>query len=84
LLNKRNIELDAELVERIHAVVQPGDEILTLANKRPNVIAAIDRDGIWVETLRSDCRRSGPQTGAGMDDRRGLATSSEDWRFESR
>ena len=61
MLNKRENELDAELLERIHAVVQPGDEILTLANKRPNVIVAIDREGIWVETLRSDSRRSGPQ-----------------------
>ncbi len=58
---QRNIELDAELLERIHAVVQPGDEILNLANKRPNVIAAIDRDGVRFETLRSDRRRSGPQ-----------------------
>ncbi len=54
-------ELDDGFLERIHSVVQPGDEIFTLANKRPNVIAAIDREGIWVETLRSQSRRSGPQ-----------------------
>lgn len=54
-------ELDDELLERIHSVVQPGDEILTLSSKRPNVIASIDREGIWVETLRSQSRRSGPQ-----------------------
>ncbi|MDP7701399.1 hypothetical protein [Mycobacterium sp. TY815] len=42
-------------------MVQPGDEISTLTTKRPNVIAAIGPDGIWVETLRSDRRRSGPQ-----------------------
>ena len=52
---------DAELLERIDSVVQPGDEVLTLANHRPNVIAAIGPDGIWVETLRSARRRSGPQ-----------------------
>jgi hypothetical protein len=27
-----------DLLERIHSVVQPGDETLTLSNKRPNVI----------------------------------------------
>ena len=57
----RSIELDADLLQRIHAAVQPGDEILTLTTKRPNVIAAIGQDGIWVETLRSDRRQSGPQ-----------------------
>lgn len=54
-------ELDDELLERILAVVQPGDEILTLSSKRPNVIAAVDREGIWVETLRSQRLGSGPQ-----------------------
>lgn len=57
----RNVELDDDLLQRIHAVVQPGDEISTLTTKRPNVVAAIGPDGIWVETLRSDHRRSGPQ-----------------------
>ncbi len=56
-----DVELDDELLQRIYAAVQPGDEITTLSTKRPNVIAAIDQDGIWVETLRSDRRRSGPQ-----------------------
>ncbi|MFM8856975.1 MAG: hypothetical protein ACKOI2_07175 [Actinomycetota bacterium] len=59
--NARNAEMDDDLLQRIHAAVQPGDEILTLTTKRPNVIAAIGQDGIWVETLRSDQRRSGPQ-----------------------
>lgn len=54
-------ELDDGFLERIHSVVQPGDAIFTLANMRPNVIVAIDREGIWVETLRSQSRRSGPQ-----------------------
>ena len=54
-------EFDDDLLERIHSVVQPGDEILTLAKKRPNVISAIEREGIWVQTSRSDSRRSGPQ-----------------------
>jgi len=57
----RSIELDAELLELIQSVVQPGYEVLTLANNRPNVIAAIGPDGVWVKTLRSDSRRSGPQ-----------------------
>ena len=54
-------ELDDDLLGRIQSVVQQGDEILTLSNKRPNVVAAIDREGIWVETLRSQSRGSGPQ-----------------------
>lgn len=54
-------ELDDDLLERILAAVQPGDELLTLSSKRPNVIAAVDREGIWVETLRSQSRGSGPQ-----------------------
>lgn len=54
-------ELDDDLLERIHSTVREGDEILTIGRKRPNVIASIDRDGIWVKTLRSDSRRSGPQ-----------------------
>lgn len=54
-------EFDDGLLERIHSIIQPGDEILTLSTKRPNVIAAIDRRGIWVQTLRSESRGSGPQ-----------------------
>lgn len=54
-------EVDDDLLERINSVLQPGYEVLTLSRKRPNVIAAIDREGIWVQTLRSDSRRSGPQ-----------------------
>ena len=55
------IELDDDLLDRILAAVQPGDEILTISSKRPNVIAAVDREGVWVETLRSQSRGSGPQ-----------------------
>lgn len=54
-------EFDDVLLERINSVVQVGDEIATLSNNRPNVIAGIDSDGIWVHTLRSDSLRSGPQ-----------------------
>ncbi len=57
----RKAELDDALLSRIRAVVRPGDEITTLTSKRPNVIAGIDRDGIWVETLRSKSNGSGPQ-----------------------
>ena len=58
---KNVTELDDDLLERILAAVQPGDEILTLSSKRPNVIAAVDREGVWVETLRSQSRGTGPQ-----------------------
>ena len=57
----RNMEFDTELLERIQSVVRPGDEVSTLAIKRPNVITAIDQDGIWVRTLRSASRRAVPQ-----------------------
>ena len=55
------IELDDDLLDRVLAVVQPGEEILTLSSKRPNIIAAVDRGGVWVETLRSQRLGSGPQ-----------------------
>jgi hypothetical protein len=55
------IEFDDTLLERIHSAVQPGDEIFTLANQRPNFIAAIGREGVWVQTLRSKSLGSGPQ-----------------------
>jgi hypothetical protein len=54
-------EFDDELLERVQSVVEPGDEISTVSNKRPNRIVAIDRLGVSVETLRSDRRGSGPQ-----------------------
>lgn len=59
--DRTNNELDDGLLEKIQAAVHPGDEIPTLTTKRPNVIAAIGREGFWVETLRSDSRKSGPQ-----------------------
>jgi hypothetical protein len=57
----RSIELDDELFSRVLSVVESGDEITTLSNKRPNRIASIDRSGVSVETLRSDRRGTGPQ-----------------------
>lgn len=58
---KNVTEFDDGLLARILAVIQPGDEILTLSSKRANVIAAVDCEGVWVETLRSQSRGSGPQ-----------------------
>lgn len=55
------VELDDSLLDRIQSAVRPGDTILTLASKRQNIITAIGREGVWVETLRSDSRRAGPQ-----------------------
>jgi hypothetical protein len=57
----RSAELDDYLLERVHAIVRPGDQILTLTNKRPNTIVSIERSGIEVETLRSGRRGTGPQ-----------------------
>ncbi len=54
-------EFDDTLLERIQSVVQPGDEILTLAAKRLNLIAAIDRNGIWVQTSRSKSHHAVPK-----------------------
>ncbi len=56
-----NTEFDDHLLERIESVIQAGNEILTLAAKRPNLIAAIDRNGIWVQTLRSKSHRASPK-----------------------
>ncbi len=58
----RSTELDDELLERVLAVVRPGDEITTLSNKRPNRIVSVCQSGVEVETLRSDRRGTGPQT----------------------
>jgi hypothetical protein len=57
----RSTELNDELFNRVLSVVEPGDEITTLSNKRPNRIVSIDRSGVSVETLRSDRRKTGPQ-----------------------
>ncbi|WP_197415418.1 hypothetical protein [Mycobacterium sp. IS-1590] len=57
----RTQEFDDALFELIFSIVEPGDEIETLASKRPNRIVSIDRCGIEVETLRSDDRGTGPQ-----------------------
>ena len=42
-------------------MVQPGDEILTLSSKPPTALAAVGREGLRGETLRSQSRGSGPQ-----------------------
>lgn len=55
------VEFDDELLTRVMAAVRPGEEILTLSNQRPNFIVAIEREGIWVQTLRSKSLGSGPQ-----------------------
>ena len=61
MVDSRQRELDDSLLDRIRAVVAPGDEIYTLTSKRPNRIVSIDRAGIEVETIRSEDRGSGPQ-----------------------
>ncbi|ORB12687.1 hypothetical protein [Mycobacterium noviomagense] len=57
----KTIELGDELLDLVRSVVEPGDEIPTVSNKRPNRIVSIDRSGLSVETLRSDRRGTGPQ-----------------------
>jgi hypothetical protein len=57
----RSTEFDDELFNRVRSVVESGDEITTLSNKRPNRIVSIDRSGVSVETLRSDRLGTGPQ-----------------------
>ncbi|CAA0138208.1 Uncharacterised protein [Mycolicibacterium vanbaalenii] len=59
--NSQRRELDDSLLDRIRAVVVPGDEIYTLTSKRPNRIVSIERVGIEVETIRSEDRGTGPQ-----------------------
>ena len=57
----RSTEFNDELFNRVLSVLESGDEITTLSNKRPNRIVSIDRSGVSVETLRSDHRGTGPQ-----------------------
>lgn len=57
----RHTELDDELLDRVHSVVEAGDEIATLSNRRPNRIVSVDRSGVLVTTLRSESRGTGPQ-----------------------
>jgi hypothetical protein len=53
---------DDDFLERLRRTVDVGTEIPTLsARHRPNRIAAIEPDGIRVETQRSTGRGSGPQ-----------------------
>ncbi len=54
-------EFDNELFDRINAAVNPEREIATLAGKRPNTIVTVGRDGVLVETLRSEGLQTGPQ-----------------------
>lgn len=51
----------ADLLERVQHAVQPGQVINTLGIARRNRIVAISRDGILVETDRSDAMGKGPQ-----------------------
>lgn len=57
----RVAEFDPDLYERICSAVKPGDEITTLSNKCVNRIASITPAGVFVETARSNARRTGPQ-----------------------
>lgn len=50
-----------ELLERIHAVIAPGDVVHTIATPKPNHIAAISDAGIEVETEQSIAKDIGPQ-----------------------
>ncbi|WP_255506419.1 hypothetical protein [Mycolicibacterium sp. 018/SC-01/001] len=54
-------EMGSDLYDRVAAAVQPGDEIETIANKQINRIAAVDREGVYVETDRSKRLGTGPQ-----------------------
>jgi hypothetical protein len=54
-------EFDDELFDLVSEVVDPGMVILTLSSKKLNRIAAVDRDGLMVETERSMNLGSGPQ-----------------------
>lgn len=59
--DSRAAEMDDELYDRVNAAVRPGDEIQTLAVKKINRIAGVDRSGVSVETSRSKELGSGPQ-----------------------
>ncbi|MGE2731771.1 hypothetical protein ACQI4F_20040 [Mycolicibacterium vaccae] len=50
----RAVLLDEELLGLVKSVVSVGETIETLGLARPNRIAAVGRDGVWVETERSN------------------------------
>lgn len=52
---------DDALLDLIHAAVDVGDVITTLGRARPNKIAWINEDGVWVLTEKSDLDGTGPQ-----------------------
>lgn len=58
---KPAVELDDDLLARVAEVVEVGDAIETLSNKRTNWVASFDRTGVRVETERSRARATGPQ-----------------------
>jgi hypothetical protein len=57
----RGETFDADAFEMVSAAVQVGDVISTLGISRPNWIAGIGEDGIYVETVRSKQLGRGPQ-----------------------
>ncbi len=50
-----------ELFDRVKHAVAPGEVISTIAREQPNRIAAVDAEGVYVETARSVEKRTGPQ-----------------------
>lgn len=50
-----------DLFERLTKVVHSGDVVYTLAQRRPNTITDVSREGVYVETDRSRTASSGPQ-----------------------
>ncbi len=54
-------EFDDDLYARLEPVARAGRVIHTLGIARPNRIVALGRDGVRVETQRSDEKGTGPQ-----------------------
>lgn len=57
----RRVRFTDDVFEKVCATVTDGEVISTLGISRPNWIAGIDRDGILVETMRSQNINRGPQ-----------------------
>lgn len=51
------MEIQALIRRRLKA----GDVILTVSQGKPNRVAAVDDEGLWVETAKSDANDTGPQ-----------------------
>lgn len=52
--------MEPDLLRRLSAVVRAGDTVYTLTHSRPNEVADIGLEGVWITTTKSSVQ-DGPQ-----------------------